>query len=193
MEITGITNYTFDEFLLLDVPTATSYISFLEWLEPIQEFDFAGEIIYLKELASLEFGQVNIIREDLSHPTPESLTEVIHLITGLEIENVREIPIIDFYGILNQVKGEAEKLSLIEAELSGEPDIDFEMVNGPARMSQFGVLNVLDALSGGDLTKYEQIERMPYLLVIAKLKMNKETAAINRAILSLQKQRQNNQ
>ena len=193
MEITGITNYTFDEFLLLDVPTATSYISFLEWLEPFQEFDFAGETIYLKELASLEFGQVNIIREDLSHPTPESLTEVIHLITGLEIENVREIPIIDFYGILNQVKGEAEKLSLIEAELSGEPDIDFEMVNGPARMSQFGVLNVLDALSGGDLTKYEQIERMPYLLVIAKLKMNKETAAINRAILSLQKQRQNNQ
>lgn len=192
MEITGITNYSFEEFLILEENEREFLVGYLELLEPIQAFDFDDQLIFLKELSSLSFGEVNNVRDYLNYPTPESLAEIVNLITGLSMEQAFQIPIIEFYSIINTVNAEANVLATMESnELSGDIDADWIMADGSQKMSKFGVLNTIDALANGDITKWELIENLPYWTVITKLRMNKEMAGIQKAIASIQKQRQN--
>lgn len=193
MEITGITNYTFEEFLFVEQSTAANILPFLEWLEPIKEFEFDNQLIQLKELDSLTFGQVSNIRDDLTLALPDNLIEITTLVTGLEAEKAYQIPIIDFFGIINTVKAEEKVLAAMELnELSEEPDADWELAGGSEKMGRFGILNILDSLAGGDITKWETIENLPYMTVFSKLRMNKTMTQIQRAIASIQKQRQQN-
>ncbi|RZJ67689.1 MAG: hypothetical protein EOO50_05245 [Flavobacterium sp.] len=193
MAITGITNYTFEEFLLVDYDELRQINEFLQWLSPIQEFEFEDETIQLLELDSLSFGDVTNVRDYLSDGNPESLVEIAKLITGLDTDQSYRIPIIEFYGILNTIKAREKQLATMEQnELHQEPDADWILVNGSEKMGQFGVLNIIDDLAGGDICKWEAVENLPYWTVIQKLRMNKTMASLQRAIASNKKQRQNN-
>ena len=83
----------------------------------------------------------------------------------------------------------------MEANELENDDIDpimFE-VNASERLGRFGVLNVINSLADGDITKWNDILKLPYTTVFTKLKMDKERAAINRDIQAIQKRKQQQQ
>ena len=69
-------------------------------------------------------------------------------------------------------------------------DVNIEAVGAKERMSKFGVLNAIDSLAKEDVLKWEQIEKLPYMTVFAKLMMDKEKNNIQQEIAELQKKKQ---
>lgn len=51
---------------------------------------------------------------------------------------------------------------------------------GVERLNQFGIINVIDSLADGDLTKYEEVLQMDCNTVFTKMKMNIEKVKIQR-------------
>lgn len=66
------------------------------------------------------------------------------------------------------ISDEIKLISRMEQEyLSGDSDIDL-IAAGIHELNQFGEMNIIDSLAGGDMTKYKQIEAMPYNMIFDK-------------------------
>lgn len=181
-----ITNYNLSEFLQLsDVDVINEYLTILELLPPAEN---------VKKVESLTFGEVNQLGDLMNEGTVDSIIKAVSILSETAIDEVADMTIIDFWGVRNKI--EKELLELIEREknylYSDESDPIMLEVNAGQRLSKFGVLNTLDNLANGDITKYKAIEDLPYLLVFAKLLRDKEVSEINKDIADIQKRKQKN-
>jgi hypothetical protein len=53
---------------------------------------------------------------------------------------------------------------------------------GVQRFDKFGVMNLIDALAGGDVLKYDSVMYIEYNTIYIKLLMNKEQMLFNRRL-----------
>lgn len=82
-----------------------------------------------------------------------------------DIENIKPNDALSF---IFWLKDEMDAISKMEQmNLSSDPDPDL-MAAGINEMSQFGDLNVIDQLAGGDVLKWEQIKQLPYHVIFDK-------------------------
>jgi len=51
---------------------------------------------------------------------------------------------------------------------------------GVSELDQFGELNVIDNLAGGDILKWKKVEKLPYYMVFDKLHKNAVETKIQR-------------
>jgi hypothetical protein len=72
-------------------------------------------------------------------------------------------------------------------ELSDSFDINVEAVNAKERMGKYGVLNTIDSLAKEDILRWVEIEKLPYMTVFTKLRMDNEKAKIAQEIAELQR------
>jgi hypothetical protein len=196
-----ITNYKLQDFLKIkDEAMIAEYTSFLDLLLPAKEVQNPKSRWYTREpkklpvksVRELTFGEVSNIRDCFNKGTIESITEAVKMVTGIEEKYIQEFTIVDFYCILSSIKQDLIDLSHMEAnELASDDfDVHMEMVNAGQRMSRFGILNTINSLALDDITKWEMIEKMPYMTVFTKLMMDKEKAAIQKDVAELQKKKQ---
>jgi hypothetical protein len=196
-----IIDYKLSDFLRLeDENLVEKYVSILEHLSPVQEiknpnykwYNKEPKTIPVKAVRELSFGEVTLIRSYFNQPSIDNILEAVKLVTGLENNKILAFTITTFYAIISNIKQEVINISNIEInELSDETfDINLETVNARQRMSKFGVLNAIDSLAKEDILRWEAIEKMPYLTVLTKLRMDREKSMIQSEVLELQKKKQ---
>lgn len=197
-----ITNYKMKDFLKLDDEVLiTNYLVVLDNLNPIKtvtkpianERKKTLEIINIQSVNSLSFGEVTNIRRVFNNPTIEEIFECVGNVTGLEEKDILNFTIIDFYGIISSIKHDILEISNMESNelYSDDFDIGLVTVRANERMSRFGILNTINSLAGDDVTKWEAIEKLPYMVVFTKMIMDKERADIQRELAELQKKNGN--
>lgn len=134
------------------------------------------------EVRHLTFIQVQNLKSWLSSGEMEHILKAVELVQDISREELKEIDVVTFFGILNSLKKQLE--SIVQAEergLSGGPtNIKWEAVNGAERMSKYGMYNTIDNLSGGDITKWDQIKNTRYSEVFLKLMMEKDKEILSK-------------
>lgn len=135
-----------------------------------------------KEVRHLSFVEVQNLKTWLSTGKMEDVLKAVELAQGVSKEEILKIDIVTFFGILNSLKKQIE--SIVQAEerglSGGVTNVKWEAVNGPARMQKYGMYNTLDNLSGGDITKWEQIKNLRYSEVFLKLMMDKDKETLSK-------------
>lgn len=196
-----ITDYKFKDFIKIeDAELIEKYLVVLEFIKPLSEVDNPNyyswdnskpKKIKVKSVLELSFGQVTEIRNNFNNASINSIVESISMVTDLENKQVMHFKITQLYGIINGIKEQLEQITNMEInELSDEEDdIDLITVNATERMAKFGILNTIDSLSNGDVLRWTDIEKLPYLTVFTKLKMDKEKLKIQNEISELQKKK----
>ena len=166
----AIVNYKLGDFLMLeDDETINNYLAVLEHLLPATEVD---DPIYedfppikIKPIKSLSFGVVTSIRQCFKEGSVEAICKAVALVTGLiEVETI-SFPIIDFYGIVSSIQNDLEQLTNMEVNALHVDEQDPVMIEAQAseRMAKFETLNLINSLANGDLTKWGEIEKLPYM------------------------------
>ena len=131
-----------------------------------------------KPFIELPFG---IVKKELPlYQKQDKIFETIDLILGCQYEklNFRRATGNELMSFLLWIRDQQDFLDHIEStNLSSNPDPKMAAA-GIAQLDVMGILPIIDALAGGDILKYEAIEKLPYYKVYEKLKLNK----INRDI-----------
>jgi len=193
----AIVNYKLEEFLVLEeIETIHNYLAILEHLlpaievnDPIYE-DFPP--IKIKPIKSLSFGVVTSIRQCFKEGSVEAICKAVALVTGINEAETLSFPIIDFYGIVSSIQHDLEQLTNMEVNALhvDEEDPVLIEVQASERMAKFETLNLINSLAGDDVTKWKEIQELPYLTVFTKLVMDKEKAAINKDVNAVQERKQ---
>jgi hypothetical protein len=162
----NIKNYKLKDFLVRNSKVIEEYIKVLRYV-PSRETE--------KEVFHMKFKHVENIKENLNSNQDGELIKIISKVQGCEIEDVFEMPIIKFFGLVASVR---EQLDIIldaeERSLSSDTlNFKWEAVNGSERMSKFGLYNTLDILSEGDGLRHEEWLNEKYSKCFTVLLMKK--------------------
>ncbi|MBC5836784.1 hypothetical protein [Flavobacterium muglaense] len=194
-----IVNYKIKNFFIIqDYKLIVDYLSILDNLNPLRQIQNPkykwykikeSKTIQIPSILELTFGEVTEIRNSFGSTDIESIIDSVMMLTKLKRNEVLNFTIIQFYGIISSIKADLIQIQNMEFnELSNdEDDINVELTNANERMSKYGILNVFDNLSNGDITKWNKIEKMQYLTVFTKLSLDNTKAKIQKEISELQK------
>lgn len=84
------------------------------------------------------------------------------------LSDIRHLKEAELMSFICWVKDELEAIIRLEEQhLSSEPDFDL-LAAGIEQLNQFGYLNVVDSLAGGDILKWDAIKALPYSVVFDK-------------------------
>lgn len=168
MEVENITLY---ELYQLNKNKQEQYNTMLQYIRPVK---------LQRDLFSMKLKHVELAKHVFSKGSDEDLLKLISKVQKIDKKEVLKLTVIDFYGILNALKLQLERI--IQAETNSlTPAFSnkkWEMVEGSERMAKFGIYNTLDALSKGDITKYKEIMNMSYSEIFTILLMRKTQADI---------------
>jgi hypothetical protein len=195
-----IINYKFKDFIKInDDNLISNYLMILEHLNPPKSilnpmyrlWNKEPYRVEIKSLFNISFSQVQEIKDNINDATIDSIISSIEIVTGIKKKNILNFKITLLYSIINGIKEQLEQIISMEInELSDEEDdIDIISTNANERMAKFGVINTIDSLANGDLTKWNEIENTPYIVVFTKLKMDREKNKIQKEISELQRKR----
>lgn len=164
-----IKNYKLKDFLKKDEETIQQYITVLT---------LSGTIPTKNEVFYLKLREVQDIRDHLTAGTIDNLIHAVAITEGKTYDEVQKLKILDFFRLVNSIVEQIEQISTAEqTSLSSEhPNFKWEAVNGSDKLAKFGIYNTLDTLSGGDITKYEQILDLSYSDVFTKMYMERVKA-----------------
>lgn len=194
-----IINYKLkDFFLLTDIKQAEDYLSILTNLNPLKEIKNPrfrwykrkeSQIIRIPSLLELKFGEVAQIRNSFSIGNIEGIIECVMILTKLNRIEILNFTIVTFYGIISSIKKDLERISNMEFnELSSDDDdINLEIVRASERLARYGIINAFENLSGGDITKWKEIEQIPFMQVFTKLSLDNTKSTIQKEVSELQK------
>lgn len=166
-----IENFTLLEFLQKPPELIQEYVTALNYIKPLPT---RKEIFHMK-LKHVEFIKKNIYSDD-----DGALVDVIAKVQKIEKEEVFNMKIVEFFGILNSIKAQMTKIQLAEQNslTPTEINLKWEMVEGSERMAKFGLYNTLESLSGGDALKYKKYMQMNYSEIFTILFMRKTASDI---------------
>ncbi|TWP23125.1 hypothetical protein ETU10_08495 [Apibacter muscae] len=92
-----------------------------------------------------------------------------------ELDEIKKISNSDLLSFLFWIMDELEAINQVEKELFNTPPTSEELEAGINNFNQFGVINTIDALAGGDILKWEKIVKLSYFDVLNKLYKNQVT------------------
>jgi hypothetical protein len=191
-------NYKLIDFIQVkDETLLQDYLVVLELLEPLKVinnpiykwYKRKPKTLDIKAVKDLSFGDVATIRSNFSEASIENIIEAVQMVVDISAKAILNITIIEFYGIINYIKSELIEITNMEInELSDDSfDINVEAVNAKERMGKYGVLNTIDSLAKEDILRWVEIEKLPYMTVFTKLRMDNEKAKIAQEIAELQR------
>lgn len=200
----AIIDYKLKDFLRLsDINLIINYMIVLDLLKPLKSIENPRfrkwklwakkepKQLVVKAPSELSFADVTNIRNHFNEGSVNGIIESVQLVTGLNEKEILNLTITKFYGIINYIKEDLIALSNMEMnELSDDSfDINLESINANGRMSKFGVLNMIDSLAKEDVLRWSEIEKLPYMTVFTKLRMDKEKADIQSELAEIQKKK----
>lgn len=168
-----ITNFKLKDYLKQSPELIEQYLIALRYIKPIKT---------KRELFHLKLRHVELVKNNIDSGSDNDLIEIISTVQKCTKEEVLEIPIIEFFGILNAIRKQLKIIVTAEenALTPSEVNMKWEIVEGSKRMSKFGIYNTLENLSGGDALKYEAYMNMTYSEVFTILLMRKTASDIQR-------------
>lgn len=194
-------NYKLIDFIQIqDETIIQDYLVFLELLRPLKVisnpiykwYKRNTKTLQIKAIKDLSFGDVTVIRNNFNEASIASIIESVKMVVDLTDKQILNLTILEFYGIINYMKSELTDITNMEInELTDDSfDINIETVNAKERMGKFGVLNTIDSLAKEDILRWSQIEKLPYMTVFTKLRMDNEKNKIQQEIAELQRKKQ---
>lgn len=144
-------------------------------IKPFREMQYKQVI----ELKNVLRGQKNI---DLV------LIKTVSLFSDLQIsdKDIEKANLKEFFQTINQINEQFEDIYRLEKSLQGYTDVDLSNA-GADQMNQFGDLNVIDSLAGGDILKWKEVLQLDWWDVYNKLLKDKIEQDIQRRYAEIQK------
>ena len=151
----SIKNYTLKEFSSQPQDIIEEYSNLLR---------FSTVIDTKNEIFKMKLRDVDFIKSSLGSGDDAVLFDIIALVQGIKLVEVLKIRVVEFFGLLASITEQVERIITTESKVltPANDNAKWELVEGGKKMAKFGIYNTLDSLSGGDITKYEQILDMPY-------------------------------
>ena len=174
--MTELNDYTFDEFLHLNVEEREQYKQYGIYSK--------ANGFGLPEVLEWEWGKVQQIR-DLINQERLSYIEMIEILCIAYDKAKEEILLKKWHEVFkmyNFVSEEISRVNEFEKELNYEPEAS-EINAGIDEFRQFGWFTTLYRLSGGDPLKYEAIGKMSYSDIFATLKLQRVDNEFNRRLM----------
>ncbi len=160
-------NYKLKDFIKQDEDLVYEYTAHLKHLPTSPK---------IKRLFSKTLGEVEEIKTSYTNGLG-GLVKSIGILQGIKENQVMNLNIKDFYGLVNGLNEQIEKLYMAEQSLqSRHENVKWIAVGGGKKMAKYGIYNTLDQLADGDILKFRQILELPYEDVFTKLKMDIEKA-----------------
>ena len=130
-------------------------------------------------IADRTFAQVKMIQATYSEGDVIGAIERVcfHRFDYAEITS-RDVT--EFFAFWRAIHLQLEELKKIEENI-GEYDYDMDSA-GVDKLAKYGMMLSVDGLAGGDMTKWKEIERMPYKDVIVKKMMDADLALFNQRL-----------
>lgn len=100
------------------------------------------------------------------------------------IETIAEYKWFKVWEIYNYVVKELKYISEVEQKFLNfeTPERENDILEP---LSSYGFFSTLDGLAGGDLTKYDEIEKKPWELVFTKLRYDKDKSEVEQKLIKL--------
>lgn len=172
--IEEIENITLQEMFLLPNDKLISYYRLLRFLNTKNIYNN----IKIDSILMLPFKDIVQIKKLAAVQTYQSITAMFEGVFNISSKKQARIKILDYFPCLNFILNGIEQINELEAtRLASEPKEDL-IIAGVEILNQYGVLTTIDALAGGDILKWREIECMPWQLVFTKLCMDKDKAEI---------------
>ena len=134
-----------------------------------------GQVIELKNLVKTK----NILDIDLIQKISEYSKKKISI---FEIE---KSSIVSFFRTINEIEYNFKRINNYEMMLNSGTDSDLESA-GISELNQFGDLNIIDTLAGGDILKWEKVLRLEWWDVFNKLLKDKTERDIQKRYTLIQ-------
>ena len=168
-----IENYTLKEFLKQEKSLIEKYVVALQYMKPIK----TNKVVFHLKLKHVEY-----IKKNLFSNNDAALIKIIKIVQGIKKEDVYNLKIINFFGLVASVKEQVETISRAEENSLTPSEINFKWlaVEGDVKMSKFGIYNTLEALSGGDVLKYKKIMNLKFSEVFTVLLMRKTSSELSK-------------
>jgi len=145
----------------------------------------------IKKLIYYPYKLVKIELPDLFYNS--EFNKIIKRFFKVSQEEITREPPEKLLSFILWIKDELEAIYRLENQyLSSPPDADLVKA-GVSELDQFGELNVIDHLAGGDILKWKKVKKLPYYTVFDKLHKSKVEAQIHKNYqkISIDKQRLN--
>jgi len=160
-----IINYKLENFLKQDRTLIEDYVAILSNSLPIPT---------KRQLWFMKLKHVEFIKQNINSTNDDSIIQILKLTEGIKKNEVKEMTITKFFGKINSVKEQLETINRAEQQLESDHiNPKWEAVEGSKRMAKFGILNILDNLSDGDILKWKKVKNLQFSDVFAKLLMDK--------------------
>lgn len=173
-----IENFKLIEYLNQPPEIIEGYLIALRYLKPLETE---------QEVFHMTLRDVEFIKNSIDSGEDRVLIEIISKVQKCTEEEVLDLPIINFFGLLNSVRKQLKVILTAEenALTPSEVNVKWEAVEGTQRMSRFGIYNTLESLSGGDALKYKLYMKMSYSEVFTILFMRKTASDLQREMNSI--------
>lgn len=166
-----INNYKLIEYMNQPPEVIELYLVMLRYIKPLET---------KQKVLNMSLEDVEFIRTSINSSEDLSLIKIVSMVQELSEEEVLDLKIIEFFGLLNSIRKQFN--TILDAEETAftpsEVNVKWEMADGARRMAKFGIYNTLESLSGGDALKYKRYLDMPYSEVFTILLMRKEYSDI---------------
>lgn len=133
-----------------------------------------------KRLIELPYG---IVKVDLvEYMKNNELEEGVKAVMECQHEdfNIKKFTIAEIIVFWKWLSKELEFIFNLETNyLSSEPEPEM-LAAGINKLNEFGAIATIDQLANGDILKHAQIEKLPYLTVYQKLKLDKAKSEIQK-------------
>lgn len=141
--------------------------------EFIVKFGKRSNSLFGVELPSIIYFPYRFTKIDLPELMQEgNIEEIINIICKEKEIEIKEITQRETISFVLWLKDEIEAIHQLESRyLQSQPDPDM-IAAGVNDLNEFGELNVIDSLAGGDILKWDEVGRIPYYKVFDKLRKN---------------------
>ena len=154
------------------------------------EFTEPVNMLNLPDIDDIEFGIVKDIQACITDNSLTIYKEIEFICKILNVESVGGYLLTYLCKSVNWLlNAVAEKLTIESKMLVGQPDnIDIE-AGIEQTFDGLGILIQIDSLAGGDVTKYEQVRKLPYNVAFTKLYLNNRYNEHERRKLDIMKRK----
>jgi len=150
------------------------------------------DLFKIGDILDATFGFVKGAQEAINYGTM-TWEKYISLLTdhrGLKESHIYAKSVYRLMGSQLWLKEAIETVNELESDnLGGTPKPD-EIAAGVDRFNKFKTFPQFDSLAGGDVLKYEQIEKLPYSICFTKLMLEAERAEYNEALTRIRSEKE---
>lgn len=141
--------------------------------ELIVKFGKRSNNLFGVDVASIIYFPYRFTKIDLPELLQEgNIEEIINIICKEKEIEKKEITQQETISFVLWLKDEIEAIQQLESRyLQSQPDPDM-IAAGVNDLNEFGELNVIDSLAGGDILKWDEVGKLPYHKVFDKLRKN---------------------